>query len=418
MIAILLSVSSCGFCKQTILIVRNIPETFEGPLGDGDRLCINSTLPYLAVAFQPTTFLKVRYYSLEPTSSLVKTSGHFYIPSEIAAIGFGHTIAHVEVQALIPGILSLSTFAFPSECSHSRYLTTKEDDAFHLANRLGLGHFADATPTAACIWSPHPSTAMSGLVSPDSRDSIQVCGNLGCRFPWANETNGRQATILFQSTEYLRIDGDRPDFVADFQVELSTKRRSNFLDAEGKLDNDAEVDTVTLAPRPAREKHPDVDDEVQPQANVAPPPAKAGEGRVPGVSAPAKRSKGPGLRTILNILEIVCLTVVILGALVCTMGVVVMRRSNADDSEKGLLGNAGPQTGGSRFAAILPHAVPWAPQYGVYQPPAGFVYPFPGGGGGGGGPSGFPAAQFPQAVEVPVQPQVVEVTAQPQAANA
>jgi hypothetical protein len=62
----------------------------------------------------------------------VKTDQHFYIPSEAAAVGFGPTIAHLEVQALIPGTVSLSTFAFPAECEHSRYLTTVIDEPIHL----------------------------------------------------------------------------------------------------------------------------------------------------------------------------------------------------------------------------------------------------------------------------------------------
>jgi hypothetical protein len=401
MLALLATLSNSYFCKQTITIVKSTPETFEGPLGDGDRLCINSTLPFLAVAFQQTTFLKVRYYSIEPSSGKVKTGQHFYIPSETAAVGFGSTIAHLEVQALIPGTVSLSTFAFPSECEHSRYLTTVIDDSFHLANRLSIGQFADTVSSAACIWSPHPQTAFLGPLTEDSRDAVQVCGDSGCRTAWQNGTTEERRVVEFTATEYLKIEANRPDFVGDYQAEISVKKEANFLGAYGRFDPDSAVDTVQLTSRADGDNHPDLKDEVQPPP---PPPAEA------PVVAPARIPRPPlqgqrrgGLRTVISVLQIVCLTVVSVGAIVCIV-TVVANKSGRDDAEAGLLGGVRGDARGplSRFSGILPYAVPWGavPQYGgLYQPPAGFAYPQPSGG------VGFPAAQFPQTPEGPPAPQ-------------
>jgi hypothetical protein len=141
-LAVFLPLSHSYFCKVTLNVTTNFPESFEGPLGDGDRLCINSTVPFLAVTFQQTTLLKVRYYSRDAVSSRVDSGDHFFIPSEIAAVGFGDTLGQVEVQALIPGLVSISIFAYPRACAQGRYVTTMKDDSFWLAERLALGQWA------------------------------------------------------------------------------------------------------------------------------------------------------------------------------------------------------------------------------------------------------------------------------------
>jgi hypothetical protein len=393
MLAALAALSASYYCKQTILVVKNTPESFEGPLGDGDRLCINSTLPYLAVAFQQTVLLKVRYYSVDPASTVsrVVSGSHFFIPSETAAIGFAGSIGHVEVQALVPGLVSLSTFAFPIDCARNRYLTTMSDDAFHLANRLGLGRFADTITGAACIWSPHPLTALSGDLTEDARAAFQVCGDDGCHAPWADPTNETRGTLDFKANEYVKIEANRPDLVEDYQVELTVKKNANFLPAYGEFDDDKEDATVSLAARAGDEGHRDVKDVVHPVApDVEPPSAPT-----PGVVARVGRARS-GLATILSVLQILALTVVIIGAMICIANFAVTR-GVFDDAQSGLLGSAVGRGGFPGFAAFLPQAVP---AYGspLYQPPAGFVYPFQ-----QGGAAGFPAAQFPQTPETPVQ---------------
>jgi hypothetical protein len=401
MLFLLSRLSASYFCKQSILIVKNTPETFEGPLGDGDRLCINSTFPYLAVAFQQTTLLKVRYHSLDRNSQIRRTSGSFYVPSEIAAIGFGDSIGHVEVQALLPGIVSLSTFAFPSDCARNRYLTTAEDDSFKLATRLGLGGFADTITAAACVWSPHPRTAFIGVLDEESKNSVQVCGESGCRTAWLNSSDDtKRGTVEFSATEFLRIDANRPDFVGDYEAEISVKQAANFLPAAGKFDPDQEADTVPLKPRAEGDQHP------APVEDVHVPPAAPAAAEPEGAATLMKalhrgRGRKPsGLRTVLSVLQIVCLTVVSIGVIVCIVNLVA-NKGFRDDAESGLLAHGAPGAGPlSRFAGILPHAVPWGafPHYGgLYQPPAGFVYPHPS------GPVGFPAAQFPQTPEGPLQ---------------
>jgi hypothetical protein len=53
----------CTLPFRSLAVTANAPETFEGPFGDGDHLCMNSTVPFLTVAFQSTRLLKVRYFS-------------------------------------------------------------------------------------------------------------------------------------------------------------------------------------------------------------------------------------------------------------------------------------------------------------------------------------------------------------------
>jgi hypothetical protein len=49
---------------------------------------------------------------------------YFCIPPNIAWVGFGDTLGHVDVRALIPGAIHLSVFKYLEACTCSRYLST------------------------------------------------------------------------------------------------------------------------------------------------------------------------------------------------------------------------------------------------------------------------------------------------------
>jgi hypothetical protein len=208
-------------------------------------------------------------------------------------------------------------------------------------------------------------------------------------------TRGDRRVVEFTQNEFLKIEANRPDFVGDYQAEISVKKATNFLGAYRRFDPDSPVDTVPLAARAGGHNHPEIKDDVREQPKV----------QVPGLRPFAVAQRRGGIRTVLSVLQIVCLTVVGVGAVVCIVGAIV-NHAERDDAEAGLLGGVrGGRAPLSRFAGILPYAVPWGavPQYGgMYQPPARFAFPQPGGG------VGFPAAQFPQTPEgqqPPVQEQ-------------
>jgi hypothetical protein len=59
----LFSLPHSYFCKEMLEIQQNVPESYDGPLGDGEVLCINSMVPCLMLVPQAATLLKIRYFS-------------------------------------------------------------------------------------------------------------------------------------------------------------------------------------------------------------------------------------------------------------------------------------------------------------------------------------------------------------------
>jgi hypothetical protein len=116
MFLLLLSHSLSYFCTHTIEVSSSSPRRFSYYGSDGDLVCVNATVPYLAVAFEHTSLLQVRYFTSTEWSNLVRR-GRFVFPSESTGIAFGPVLGHLEVQVLLPGVVSLSTFAYPTDCA-------------------------------------------------------------------------------------------------------------------------------------------------------------------------------------------------------------------------------------------------------------------------------------------------------------
>jgi hypothetical protein len=395
----LFSLSHSYFCKETLEVHQNVPESYEGPLGDGEVLCINSTVAYLTLVPQQTTLLLIRYFSRKFGSSQVVSSGHFFFPSEIAAVGFGNNIGHIEIQALIPGIVSLSTFAFPPECRQRRYVTTMEDDGFSIEQRLSLGSFGETIASVACIWSPHPLTSVSTNSNLESRDAIRVCLPGQCTAP-LNE-DGR-VSFDFRSDQYLQIDANKPDFVEHFKLILSVKQSANFLDAHGLLENDGEVGTIKLHPRDANEKHPELNDDETlpkiPEPVASAQPGKAAPVLVPPLFRPRRRSGRP-IRSVIAVLQVLALAAVVVSAIVCLVNYFLFAvHQRRDDAQSTLLGQVDPRGPFARVAQFFPGS----PNYGAgfYQSPGGLGYVYP--------TLPFPGAVVPAVAPVnepPQQPQ-------------
>jgi hypothetical protein len=369
----LLALSLSAFCKENLAVTRMVPETFVGPLGDGDSLCINSTVPYLAVAFQQTSFLKIRYFSVARESNRVRASGHFFIPSEVAALGFGDTLGHVEVQALIPGEVSLSMFAYPPECSQSRYFTTMSDDAFGIAQRLNLGSFAETVPTTACIWSPHPRTAFAALSDGDSQDALKLCYSADkvCESPLAGVAGER--TFDVTASQYIQVAADKPDFLSKFGVSLSVKWTANFLDSRGVFESGKQVSTIGLHKRDPKAKHPEVDDESLP---LPPPEVHQEPVAAPEAVRPHRHHhrhfRRSSLRTIFAVVEIIALIGVISGVIAGLARMFWLYRRQKGDEEAALLGNEPQQGAFAQIANMIPRHTNYGWGFSHQQQPPGF----------------------------------------------
>jgi hypothetical protein len=417
-------------CTETVNVISSSPEVYYGPLGDGDRLGINSTRPYLAIVFGQLSLLRIRYFSRDAKSSMVETGGHFYIPSDISAIGFGDTLGQVEVQALIPGIVHLSVFAYPEACARRRYLSTMQRDAFYIDRRLRLGQFAETMPTSSCLWLAHTRTTVAGEVNKDSRMAIHVCGRQYCTESFVRAGEGLRSFEL-PSSSYIKLDADRPDFAAKYILSLAVRENSNFLDSQGVFDNDKDLSVIKIRPvTPAPKLVANVGAATGRIAALARAAVPATDAAAPaeeenpltttsrdkrleddGVESGNREEKaavheharnrrrhrqsgsGPFVKTLLSTLQILSLIVIIVG-IVAWVGHSLTRKGRRvpDEAEAALLGGQQQDEGiRSRVANLLPGGFfQGHPNYGAgfYQPP-GYSYPYP--------MQQFPGVAFPGA---------------------
>jgi hypothetical protein len=268
-----------------------------------------------------------------------------------------------------------------------------EDDTFELAPRLLLGSYASVASDFSCIWSPHPRTAITGDVNSESRAAVKICGPNGCISPWDGMPDGQQS-FEFAATEYVRLDANAPDFAEKTEFVLSVKKKGNFLNAEGVFDNDGLVSEVTLHERALSPAHPLMEAEKGPAGPLLaphPPPPPLAQALGPFQREARMRSN---FASIIAVLQVIALSVVIVGGVLCIVYAFLPGARRADDAEGGLLGSA--PAAQSRFPAwgFFPpggYGVPVFPGQGY--PPQAYAYS------GAGGAQAFPAAQFPQTPE-------------------
>jgi hypothetical protein len=150
MLALLVSRSLCYFCAHTIQVEDTQPRYFSHRAADGDIVCINSSTPYLAVVFEHTSLLSVRYFvARTSTPRKLVRAGRFVFPSESTGVSFETVYGHIEARVLLSSTVSGAAFAYPRDCGTNRYLTTGVDE------QLVLGTAADAGFPRICLWSPH-----------------------------------------------------------------------------------------------------------------------------------------------------------------------------------------------------------------------------------------------------------------------
>jgi hypothetical protein len=370
--ALLLSQALCYFCRHTITIESTTPLDVSLPVGDGDLICLNSTLPYLSVLFQHTNLLSIRYFLEDEETNTLVQSGTLRFPSDAAGVYFGNTNGHIEIQTFLPGFLSFAAFAFPVDCGHNRYISTVLEDNFLLGSRFQLKGFTDAIHPSACFWCPHPTSGIYGEVNPMVRSMINLC-NSGeeCTKAFRNDITGPEIKhVHVNSTQFLMFDAAEADFAATYMLGTRVNHESRYMDAKMLLPNEVSAGIIEgeriNQPAPP-EPQPVKIEKIEKAEKVESPVEK-----VPKESA-----------TVWTTFEVVSIVCVIGLSAVVAFQCVVGQRAKAklgDGSEERLLDQY--PRGLDGIPAQAPDApYPYAPSF-YSQPiaPYGMPYPFQAGG--------------------------------------
>jgi hypothetical protein len=217
------------FCRHTITISSSAPLDLSLPAGDGDFICVNSTIPYLSVIFQYTNLLAVRYFLEAEDSTKLTEVGSFIFPSEATGVFFGNASGHVELQSFLPGLVSIAALAFPPDCANNRLISTIRADTFTIGARFPLKRSSDS----ACLWSPHSRSSVSGEASSTARSLIKLCNSgIDCTNPFRGFPAGPgHRQIFVNSTQFLVFNARAGGYI----IFLRTISKSLFLDTNHLL---------------------------------------------------------------------------------------------------------------------------------------------------------------------------------------
>jgi hypothetical protein len=343
LLLLLVSHSLSYFCARTIEVSSSSPRRFSYHGSDGDLICINATVPYLAVAFEHTSLLNVRYFTSTDNNALVRR-GRFVFPSESAGIAFGNVRGHLEVQVLLSGIVSLSTFAYPTDCSEHRFFTTHLDDQLMFSSRL-LHSKSDAH---ICLWSPHANyTIAEHVAAAESavRATLHICAGTGdCADPPAMGLRQVIRIVPIPPGSFVEIDTPRE---TGLSIGFHVKKALRFLRSSGFLPGGVAASLIPVDGR--RDAEP-----------VAPAAPKKAPGwlpeQFPGKHPPQVLSS---LEIIAALGAVVVVVVFLLQWFVCQATSKNPKPNSSEDDRTRLL---------SGYEQQMPYASPHAYAAGYYPP--------------------------------------------------
>jgi hypothetical protein len=242
MLAVLLGRSLCNFCAHTVQVTDTQPHYFSYRAFDGDIVCINSTAPYLAVVFEHTSLLSVRYFIAHTSAprKLIR-AGRFVFPSESTGVTFEAVYGHIEARVLIPSTVSGAVFAYPRDCGTNRYLTTGVDD------QLILGTARDANFPRVCLWSPHANYTLIQATDDSLTNPTYICetGSDCVPAPEARAVRGNRLIGVRRGAFVMMDSASKHGFVVGVHV----KRGGRFMRTSGKLANGRDAALIEVAKR-------------------------------------------------------------------------------------------------------------------------------------------------------------------------
>ena len=135
-----------ALCKYTVTVRDNIPLSYTYNLEETEFICINSTLPYLTVLYDPSSLIRINLYKY--TNQGLQYLNTTFSPGVYGGVDFSKEVGALDIETVVSGPVSFTLFAFPRECSSLRYVTNLDSDFFTLDTK-----FEDfQVNTTICIW--------------------------------------------------------------------------------------------------------------------------------------------------------------------------------------------------------------------------------------------------------------------------
>ena len=184
-------------CKYLINVDENNPMTYNFNLDENEFICINSTLPYLTVLFQPTQLLRINAY--KKTNDGLEFLTTSYSPGIYGGFDFSNEIGSMDIESILPGFLSISLFAFPKECSKIRYVTNLDADYFTLDTKFE-NFKANST---ICIWYGSLHYYFKGKFLDETKptNEILICNNEKQN----QENHGKTGSLCYKYVDYRSL---------------------------------------------------------------------------------------------------------------------------------------------------------------------------------------------------------------------
>lgn len=266
-------------CTYQILPKLGQPyeETYD--VDEGEHICINSTGNYFNVLFH-NSLLSVRYFTSQmsksqSTSNNVETpinkklveAGKFLFPAEKGGVSFSKNVfGSVDVTALIPGSVTISTFTFPDECTLGRYVSTETSLDLHIAETFGPYSITEENSKeqqSLCIWYAQNEYTLQASISPSQNDQILVCSSyINCEKPISRT----QQYAEISSNKFIKVIPKTKDFWTDLNLIFSTEKPSNLFQISGSMKDDDDDVSYHLAMKKIVNEDDEKDDDDENQA--------------------------------------------------------------------------------------------------------------------------------------------------------
>lgn len=241
MLPVIVALGSAFQCHKSLTITKNEPVRVNMYMKEGKIFCINSTLKYLTAVFPQTNLLSVRYFVQNDKYKLVPY-GATVMPGKHGGIDFGDTFGSLEIKVLASGPLNLTLFAFPSNCSNLRYITSLDPDEFTLKSRFGASkNLAIGKPL--CIWHTERNYMFKRGIrvkSLQSYDNVMKCNATRCEHVFGAEDH------IMTNGQWLVVTPPSKEFISDFVFNIKPKRARATLKVSEVLLPNPEVTLIPI----------------------------------------------------------------------------------------------------------------------------------------------------------------------------
>lgn len=279
----LIFLSLSNQCRHHVFPRLGQPNNETLYVDEGEHICINSTGNYLNVLFH-NSLLSVRYFTSPKSTTIESKSindnvqsplnknlvevGKFEFPAEKGGVSFSKNVyGSVDILALVPGNVTISTFVFPNECTYGCYVSTESSLDLHVADVFGSfpgdSNNQGKTDQSFCVWYPENEYNLQTSVVPSQDNQIMVCqSQASCETPISRT----QQFAEISGNKFIKVIPADKDFWSSLNLLLHTDNPSNFFQISGSIKKDDTAVPLALSIKKL-EDHEEKEDDEKEQIN-------------------------------------------------------------------------------------------------------------------------------------------------------